>query len=462
MALAYPKLTADAREEIACDHFTNALSDPDLALKVKERTPETLDDALRIALRLEAWAKNVKHDRAEEDRPDRPKQKIRAAAKPEGPKLNDYFGPNDRLVKMENEVTRLQDEMKKLTTTATPAAASTLAPVSWNSPMNFSYAGPAYPTPEAQATASAGESPLPPNGPMTGHPRPAFQTPSYHQSQPFLCWACGLPGHLRRNCMRRNSAMPGAPLPNNSTNRGSKKINARKMQDKANMYVKLKLLGKKVPCLVDTGSEVTLVPRDLIKRFRCLEMNPLTCRVFASTNTPIRIDGEVQLPFFLGERCLWTNTLVSEDVEEPMLGIDWLKKYDCVWNFKTGLVCIDGQPTVTFTHRHIKSRQVLVQEYQEIPPRSQKEIIARMTLHSTHEPEEDIMVETNRLKAELYVGRTFLPTRHRPGTQHRNADALSRRPDVDEESDSERRVRVAVSANQPGDEDAPRDEGPGQ
>ena len=29
MALAYPKLTADAREEIACDHFTNALSDTD-------------------------------------------------------------------------------------------------------------------------------------------------------------------------------------------------------------------------------------------------------------------------------------------------------------------------------------------------------------------------------------------------------------------------------------------------
>jgi len=37
MALAYPKLTADAREEIACDHFTNAFGDPDLALEVKEK-----------------------------------------------------------------------------------------------------------------------------------------------------------------------------------------------------------------------------------------------------------------------------------------------------------------------------------------------------------------------------------------------------------------------------------------
>ena len=49
MALAYPKLTADAREEIACDHFTNAFGDPDLALKVKEKTPRTLNEALRIA-----------------------------------------------------------------------------------------------------------------------------------------------------------------------------------------------------------------------------------------------------------------------------------------------------------------------------------------------------------------------------------------------------------------------------
>ena len=72
-SLAYPKLSADAREELACDHFTNALDDPDFALKVKERTSRTLDEALRIALRLEAWAKNVKQEKQEEDRTERSK-----------------------------------------------------------------------------------------------------------------------------------------------------------------------------------------------------------------------------------------------------------------------------------------------------------------------------------------------------------------------------------------------------
>ena len=48
MALAYPKLTADAREEIACDHFTNALNDSEFALKVKEKAPTSLDEALPL------------------------------------------------------------------------------------------------------------------------------------------------------------------------------------------------------------------------------------------------------------------------------------------------------------------------------------------------------------------------------------------------------------------------------
>jgi len=43
------------REEITCDHFLDALGDPDFALKIRERHPADLDSALRIALQLEVW-----------------------------------------------------------------------------------------------------------------------------------------------------------------------------------------------------------------------------------------------------------------------------------------------------------------------------------------------------------------------------------------------------------------------
>ena len=85
MALAYPKLNAEAREEIACDHFTTALSDPEFALKVKERVPRSLDEALRIALRLEAWMKTTKMTSQTDERNDRMRQKVRASGSQETP-----------------------------------------------------------------------------------------------------------------------------------------------------------------------------------------------------------------------------------------------------------------------------------------------------------------------------------------------------------------------------------------
>ena len=53
-ALAYPQLTAEGREQTGIDRFTNALGDAELALKVKERCDKSLDEALCVALRLEA------------------------------------------------------------------------------------------------------------------------------------------------------------------------------------------------------------------------------------------------------------------------------------------------------------------------------------------------------------------------------------------------------------------------
>jgi len=59
MTLAYPTLQPEARESIACDHYIDALDDADFGMKVRERAPTSLDDALRVSLQLEAWMKDA-------------------------------------------------------------------------------------------------------------------------------------------------------------------------------------------------------------------------------------------------------------------------------------------------------------------------------------------------------------------------------------------------------------------
>jgi len=52
-ALAFPTVEHQIRKIMATDYFLDALGDPELGLKIRERNPENLDAALMIALQLE-------------------------------------------------------------------------------------------------------------------------------------------------------------------------------------------------------------------------------------------------------------------------------------------------------------------------------------------------------------------------------------------------------------------------
>ena len=72
-ALAFPEVEHKAHETIACDYFLDALNDPDLALKVRERQPTDLDSAFRTASQLEVWMENMARCK-EATEPDQPNQ----------------------------------------------------------------------------------------------------------------------------------------------------------------------------------------------------------------------------------------------------------------------------------------------------------------------------------------------------------------------------------------------------
>jgi len=58
-ALALRELEHGVRETVAWDYFIEALDDANFALKVRKRSPKDLDSALRVALQLEVWSRDV-------------------------------------------------------------------------------------------------------------------------------------------------------------------------------------------------------------------------------------------------------------------------------------------------------------------------------------------------------------------------------------------------------------------
>ena len=106
IALVFPNLNHKAREDIACDYFVDALADQDLALKVRERSPKDLDSALRIALQLEVWTKDI--------------NRIRTEMKEGTTKRSREITGNESLEQtnkaLRKKVAELQDRLRKATT----------------------------------------------------------------------------------------------------------------------------------------------------------------------------------------------------------------------------------------------------------------------------------------------------------------------------------------------------------
>ena len=134
-------------------------------------------------------------------------------------------------------------------------------------------------------------------------------------------------------------------------------------------------------CLLDTGCDTTLFPYSLVKRIKDIAVTESNKRVLAANDTEVTIIGEAAIPLTLGNRSLKTFALLSPDVEEVMLGIDWLRENKCIWDFCNQRLYVDGlQVPLLNQEGHTRCRRVLVQEDTTIPPRGELDIPARSTL----------------------------------------------------------------------------------
>jgi len=98
-------------------------------------------------------------------------------------------------------------------------------------------------------------------------------------------------------------------------NRGSGRKKEDLTLDESNVYITLVLAGKEIPRLLDSGCKATMVPRSMLTHHHIVNMTPTSQKVYAANDTPIQVEGKLQLPFLLGEQFIWTDALVSEDLK---------------------------------------------------------------------------------------------------------------------------------------------------
>ena len=82
-----------------------------------------------------------------------------------------------------------------------------------------------------------------------------------------------------------------------------------------------------------------MMPRRVIQKCG-IKIEPTKKRVFAANESELSMDGAAEVALVLNGQTFMTRTLVPLDIEEIMLGSDWLTAQECLWDFRTGKICL--------------------------------------------------------------------------------------------------------------------------
>ena len=137
------------------------------------------------------------------------------------------------------------------------------------------------------------------------------------------------------------------------------------------LFIEVKIGKRRCPALLDTGSEVTLLPKHLAD---LSQLNRSSRTLRAANGTLINIVGEWKTVVTIGPVSVTMNFIVSDQIDELLVGIDWMRDNGCVISFAELTLELQGYrfPLLTKTkpescNRVVANRTVSLQDERALP-----------------------------------------------------------------------------------------------
>jgi predicted aspartyl protease len=377
MSLAYPRSSREMAEIVGRDAILEALGDARLRIRILEREPTTMDDVLRIATRLEALDLSVSEDTSvrQSGRYSRTVTAADDTVKALESKMDELRKTVDRL-SAENSALRNEVSGQRKRAEIQPAASAEQprpdrgAATKWQN-------GDGVKAGKWNSSAKGGES---------WHNKPNRQND--------VCRKCKQKGHWARDCTE------DSPPGEDSKNRVVGCSLSREV------YLKITIAGRSRGALLDTGCEHSCIARKFIPK---VALQPTTLTLTAANETNIPVCGQIRLNFAVGNKKTSAVVLVSEHLDEFILGVDWLTEHHCTWKFGQRTLIFEGEE-VPLLRRPSKGpvRRVYVKEDRVVGPDSQTLVPVRVTFSNLHTPASDWIVEPKVLAGDTVSGRTVI------------------------------------------------------
>ena len=477
LLLAYPGPQTELRDQLAVEAFTDSLDEPELEIRVKDRFPNNLAEAFQIALRLEANKSKLKKD-IEGKREKTKSYRTDVEARHVEWQEERY---NDRLKNLEQDLRESRDRIERLSNEKKDAQIRELQNRIQTIEIHNKTANGYQESPEnarlvfdecgrgnesykqnglvnRQGNHSPAINRMQGNGNLSSEQHRQFSrnsksSPRDNQdvksiycylcrsSQHLMsncpqavCGGCNQAGHTRRICPRENHSPNNSrfertdnhdmnryveeKFKNNATAIRRNMVRELEFNSGNRAYLEMDCLGIQRRFLLDSGCDVTLFPAKYVEGARLL---PTVKRAFAANATEIDLKGEVQLDLRIGHLHLPTRAIVSDNVDEGLIGYDWLAQHDVFWGFGLGRICI-GNEIISLAPRDVETIRccrVVVQENVVVPPFSEAIIPSKvvygvnqiMSTPKAVSERHDFMIEPRETESGLSLAGSLIPHR---------------------------------------------------
>ena len=161
-----------------------------------------------------------------------------------------------------------------------------------------------------------------------------------------ICHHCQRPGHIRPKCpdlaprLHTASETPGTGTYGNvQVPRVTSPAN-RVQSVGSTLHLPIQIGKRKYKALLDSGSEVTLLPAKAAEGF---EMSPSYRVLRAANGTEISVLGSMTVDLKVGKLRLSTVFVVSDQIDEAILGMDWMNQHKCLLDCGSNTLKIQDQ-----------------------------------------------------------------------------------------------------------------------
>jgi hypothetical protein len=150
----------------------------------------------------------------------------------------------------------------------------------------------------------------------------------------------------------------------------------------------------------DTGCDRSVCPRRMVPMAK---LHDASLELWAANGRKIPVLGSMQLLFTVNGIPLTADLLVSDDVDELILGYDWLATNGCQRHFDKATIITKGN-TVRLKHRPARAsvRRVYVSETTIVDANTRAKVPIHLSYANLRSPAADWLVEPKRSSPWIY------------------------------------------------------------